>query len=99
MNSTRRMRRPGYDLTNLASLAWDPASVVIDALRKLGPAATPVQIRNYLVPLKTAGVNGMHDFRNEPQRGLGLSEIVVTHWSSAANTWQVISKPTGIPLE
>ena len=90
--------RAGLRPDNLASLAWDPASVVIDALTKLGAAATPVQIRNYLVPLKTAEVNGVHDFRSEPQRGLGYSEIVVTHWSPRANTWQVISKSTGIPL-
>jgi branched-chain amino acid transport system substrate-binding protein len=90
--------RAGLRPDNLASLGWDPASVVIDALRKLGPSATPVQIRDYLMPLKTAGVNGLHDFIKQPQRGLGFSEIVVTQWSPSANTWQVVSRPTGTPL-
>jgi len=83
-----------------SELAWDPATIVVDALRKLGPDATAVKIRDYLVGLKGyAGVNGLYDFEAQPQRGLSVANAVVTHWSADAKTWQVVSKATGIPLD
>jgi branched-chain amino acid transport system substrate-binding protein len=83
-----------------SELAWDPAMIVVDILRKLGPDATAVKIRDYLVGLKGyAGVNGLYDFEAQPQRGLSVTNAVVTRWSADAKTWQVVSKATGIPLE
>jgi branched-chain amino acid transport system substrate-binding protein len=83
-----------------SELAWDPALILVDALKKLGPKATAQQIRDYLVALKGyAGINGIYDFEKVPQRGLDVSNAVVTRWNSAAKTWQVVSKATGIPLE
>jgi branched-chain amino acid transport system substrate-binding protein len=89
-------QQAGMRPDNLSSLAWDPAFIIIDALRKLGPNATATQIHDYLANAKVPGVNGIHDYKKEPQRGLDLSALVVTLWSPSANTWQVISKPTGI---
>jgi branched-chain amino acid transport system substrate-binding protein len=83
-----------------SELAWDPALILADALKKLGPQATAQQIRDYLGALKGyAGINGIYDFEKVPQRGLDVSNAVVTRWNSAAKTWQVVSKATGIPLE
>jgi len=83
-----------------SELAWDPATIVVDALRKLGPDGAAVKIRDYLVGLKGyAGVNGLYDFEAQPQRGLSVANAVVTHWSADAKTWQVVSKATGIPLD
>jgi branched-chain amino acid transport system substrate-binding protein len=83
-----------------AGLAWDPALLVVDALRKLGPEATAVQVRDYLAKLKGfAGINGVYDFPKIPQRGLDEKDAVVTLWSPAQKAWEVVSKPTGIPLK
>jgi branched-chain amino acid transport system substrate-binding protein len=83
-----------------AGLAWDPALLVVDALRKLGPEATAVQVRDYLVKLQGfAGINGVYDFPKIPQRGLDEKDAVVTLWNPAQKAWEVVSKPTGIPLK
>jgi len=83
-----------------SELGWEPGMVLIHALQSLGPDATAVQVRDFLVHLKGfAGVNGIYDFEKSPQRGLDVSDTVVTRWSSEAKTWRVVSKPTGIPLE
>lgn len=83
-----------------SELAWDPAMILIDALRKLGPTATAVQVRDHLTKLKGfIGVNGTYDFQKTPQRGLDIDNVVVTQWSASDKHWVVKSKPTGIPLE
>jgi hypothetical protein len=45
-----------------------------------------------------AGVNGVYDFTATPQRGLDVTDAVVTRWAPAKNIWEIVSKPTGIPL-
>ncbi len=73
--------------------------IVVHALRTLGPRATAPQVRGFLEQLTDfAGVNGIYDFVKVPQRGLDVSDAVVTRWSTQAKTWQVVSKPTGVPL-
>jgi branched-chain amino acid transport system substrate-binding protein len=83
-----------------ASLAWDPMLITIDALRHLGTTASAQQVRDYIGALKGfAGINGIYDFQKSPQRGLGVQNAVVTLWNPAQQTWQMVSKPTGIPLD
>ena len=83
-----------------SELAWDPAMILIDALKKLGPTATAPQVRDYISKLKGyVGVNGTYDFTKTTQRGLDIDNVVVTRWSATEKHWQVMSKPTGIPLE
>ena len=83
-----------------ATLAWDPAMIVIDALQHLGPKATAQQVRDYIGALKGfAGINGVYDFPKIPHRGLGVQGAVVTLWSPTKQTWELVSKPTGIPLD
>jgi len=80
--------------------AWDPGMLMAHALRTVGPDATAAQIHDFLVHLKGyAGINGIYDFERVPQRGVDIDDAVVTRWSPQANTWQVVSKPTGVPLE
>jgi branched-chain amino acid transport system substrate-binding protein len=83
-----------------ASLAWDPAMIVVDALRHLGPNATAKEVRDHIAKLKGyAGINGLYDFPKMPQRGLDVDGAVMTLWSQAHQTWELVSKPTGIPLD
>ena len=82
-----------------ATLAWDPAMIIIDALRHLGPDATAQQVRDYVANLKGyAGINGVYDFPKNPQRGLDVQGVIITLWSPAHQTWELVSKPTGVPL-
>ncbi len=82
-----------------STLAWDPAMILVDALRHLGPEATAQQVRDFIAGLQGyAGINGIYDFPKIPQRGLDVQGAVITLWSPAHQTWDVVSKPTGIPL-
>jgi branched-chain amino acid transport system substrate-binding protein len=81
-----------------STYAWDPALLVVEALRKLKPDATAEDLRAYLRELKGfAGVNGLYDFKAVPNRGLDESNVIVTRWDPAAQTWAVVSDPLGIP--
>ena len=83
-----------------AALAWDPTTITIDALKKLGPNATAPQVREYLSHLKGyAGVDGTYDFERIPQRGLDVQDAVVTRWTPDKNRWVPVSQPAGQPLK
>lgn len=82
-----------------SSSAWDPTMIFVSALRKLGPTATAAHVRDYIAHLRGfPGVYGMYDFEKYPQRGLGEDSAVVTRWVPARKTWEIVSRPTGIPL-
>ena len=83
-----------------ASIAWNTGLIVVDALRKLGPKVTAVQLRDHLAGLKSfPGIDGVHDFAASPQRGLDLSDVVVTRWDPAKHVWVPLSKAGGEPLQ
>jgi len=55
-------------------LAWDPTMMVIAAFKKFGLGATSEQIRSTIAGLKGyVGVNGVYDFHEIPQRGIGVN--------------------------
>lgn len=79
--------------------AWDPAMLVVDALRKLGPDVTAAKLRAYLVGVRGwVGVNGPYDFKSNPQRGVGEANVVVVRWDPPVNTAVAVSKAGGAPL-
>jgi branched-chain amino acid transport system substrate-binding protein len=82
-----------------AALAWDPGMLVIGAYRKLGFEAKPEQIRAYLAGVQGwAGINGIYDFVRQPQRGLDVTDSVVTRWMPEKKAWVIVSKPGGLRL-
>jgi branched-chain amino acid transport system substrate-binding protein len=67
---------------------WDAASIVIAALRKLGPNATATQIRGYIANLQGwTGVTGTYDFKAIPQRGVNWRSVVMARWDPARESW------------
>jgi branched-chain amino acid transport system substrate-binding protein len=81
-------------------LAWDPAGIIVDALRALPEGAGAAELHDRLLLLKGyAGIAGIYDFVKSPQRGLSLDNVIITRWNPAADRWDQVSKPTGIPLE
>lgn len=83
-----------------SSFAWDPAMLVVSALRKLGPTVKGEELRNYLSQLKgVSGVNGTYDFTAVPQRGLADINVYITRWDSDKKTWVAVSESRGTPLK
>jgi branched-chain amino acid transport system substrate-binding protein len=82
---------------NLAStLAWDPASLIIDALKKLGPDVTTDQLNDYIQHLNGwVGINGVYNFTDGSQRGIGIDGVVIDRWDAGKGDFVVISKPGG----
>ena len=94
------MKAAGIRVDEGHTLAWDPAMIVVDALRKLSLDATPAQLRDYLMNLRGwDGINGTYDFRAIPQRGVGIGSVVMVRWIKAKDTWVGVSKPGGSPLK
>jgi branched-chain amino acid transport system substrate-binding protein len=82
------------------ALAWDPAFLTIDALKRLGPEANAQQIKSYLENLRGwNGIDGTYDFRSVPQRGVGINSVVITRWDPVKQGWTGMSKMGGMPLK
>jgi branched-chain amino acid transport system substrate-binding protein len=78
---------------------WDPALIVISALRKLGPDADAKTLLNYMLTLHDfAGTNGIFDFRGGDQRGQALSTLVMVKWDPKIKDVTPVSEPGGKPL-
>ena len=85
------------DMVGIAS--WDPAMLVVSALRKLGTGMTAAQLREYLDSLRGfVGVNGQYDFRAMPQRGLTENSLLIVRWDPARNAAVAVSKFGGSAL-
>ena len=88
----RAFEAQGIDPDVPHNLSWDPAMILVQALRKLGTGATAKQVLDYLEPLHgVAGTNGIFDYRDGSQRGLGLSSVVVVKWDAAKKNWSTVS--------
>jgi branched-chain amino acid transport system substrate-binding protein len=77
---------------------WDPVLILVDALNKLGPAATAAQVRDFINGYRGVGVFGPYDFRAVPQRGVGVNSVIMVRWSPDKGTWTGVSKAGGEPL-
>jgi hypothetical protein len=82
---------------NLAStLAWDPASMIVDAFKKLGTTVNADQLNDYIQHLNGwVGINGNYDYRDGSQRGIGIDGVVIDRWDAAKDDFVVVSKPGG----
>lgn len=93
------MKARNLPIDNVAATSWDATSIVVDALRKLGTAATPAQLRAHIDGLSDyAGIWGVYNFKNDPQRGLDAANAIVTRWSLQEKRFVWASEPGGKPL-
>ena len=93
------MKEAGMPQDFQTGMAWDPAMVVIDALRKVGPNATAEQLHNYIENLHGyTGITGTYDFRDGSQRGVGVESTMIMSWDPAKLDFVTVSKPGGNPL-
>jgi len=83
----------------LSAIPWDPAMIVVSALRKLGPDATAEQIRAYIAGLRGyVGTNGRYDFSKVPQRGLSAENAYVVRWDGPGDRFVPVSRGGGVPV-
>jgi branched-chain amino acid transport system substrate-binding protein len=84
----------------IQSFSWDPASIVIDAMRAVGPDAGADQIRQYIENLHDyIGINGVYDFRDGSQRGLTEHNLMIMRWDIDKGTWSAVSGLGGGPIK
>jgi branched-chain amino acid transport system substrate-binding protein len=89
----------GTEPDMLTISAWDPAMVLVDAIKKLGTNVTGPKLRDYLVNLKGwTGVDGPYDYVANPQRGIGGQNVVMVRWDATAGKGQAVSEYGGKPL-
>lgn len=78
------------------TLSWDPAMIILDGYRHLGNDATAAQFREYINTLHGfAGINGIYDFRDGTQHGVGENGLVVVRYNPANDTFIPVSKRSG----
>jgi branched-chain amino acid transport system substrate-binding protein len=70
---------------------YDQVMMVVNAFRKLGPNATALQLRNYIINAHFNGVNGTYDFAAHPGQGLGSNGVVMLRWNVAKDSFDAVS--------
>jgi branched-chain amino acid transport system substrate-binding protein len=94
------LKKRGLKADNMEATSWDAGLIVIAALKKLGPAATAEQVRSYIANLTDfAGVDGIYDFKANPERGLGPDSAIVVRYDAKTKAWAWLTKPGGEPLK
>lgn len=77
-------------------LSWDPAQLLIGAIKKLGVNATATQILKYMENLhNVAGIYGVYNTSTSNHRGLSTSDVTMTVWNGSSFT--PVSGPGGTP--
>jgi branched-chain amino acid transport system substrate-binding protein len=80
-----------------ATMAWDPAMILIDAYRHLGVDASADKVRDYIENLHGwIGVNGVYDFSGGSQRGLGENACLILRYDGPTDTFITSSRPMGL---
>ncbi len=78
------------------TLGWDPTLIVVDAIKHLGPNASPGDYRKYINGLHGfAGIDGIYDFRDGSGHGIGQNGVIMTRWNAAADDFKQVSKRSG----
>jgi branched-chain amino acid transport system substrate-binding protein len=98
-NLTESLAKGGAQPDMLTISSWDPAMLLVDALRELGPDVKAEKLRDYLLNLKGwVGADGPYDFAANPQRGVGGNNVVMVRWDSQQGSGTAVSNFGGQPL-
>ncbi len=94
------LRERGLKADNMEATSWDAGLIVVAALRALGPDASAEQIRQYIAGLTDfAGIDGIYDFKANPERGLGADSAIVVRYEAHPKSWVWLTQPGGAPLK
>jgi branched-chain amino acid transport system substrate-binding protein len=87
-------------MTPGSGFAWDPALIVVSALRKLGPAATADQLHDYIENLRSfPAASGTYDFTRGDQHGLNTNAVIFLTYDQAGNTFVPATTGGGVPIK
>jgi branched-chain amino acid transport system substrate-binding protein len=90
----------GAIMTPNDDYAWDPASLIVAGLRKLGTDATAAQLRDYILHVRgLVGIGGTYDFTTGNMHGISDDGVMVVEYDPAKQTFVAVSKPGGVPLK
>ena len=93
----------GFKADNNTADTWDAALITVTGLRALGPNATAAQLRDWILKLKGfAGINGLYDFTQFPDRGLSHDTTALIRYDPHGPDgprWQWVSEVGGAPLK
>jgi branched-chain amino acid transport system substrate-binding protein len=93
------LKARGLKADNVEATSWDAGLIVIAALRALGPGASAEQVRTYIANLTDfAGIDGIYDFKANPERGLGPDSSIVVRYDAQEKAWVWLTHPGGAPL-
>lgn len=93
------LKKRNLKADNQIATTWDAGLIIASGLQKLGPKATGQELRDYIASLtRFPGVDGVYDFKANPQRGLGPDSSTVTTYDPGKDAWVWLSKPGGEPL-
>jgi branched-chain amino acid transport system substrate-binding protein len=81
---------------NPNNTAWDPAMILIDAYRHLGTDASAAAIRDFIHGQHGwTGINGVYDYSDPEQRGLGASALVMYRYDAKTTLFTAVTRPGG----
>jgi branched-chain amino acid transport system substrate-binding protein len=93
---TAAMKAAGIPQDFQAGIAWDPAMIVIDGLRKLGPTASAAALHTYIEGLTNyVGITGTYNFSDGKQRGLTLDDLLIMRWDNDTSAFVAVGKLGG----
>jgi branched-chain amino acid transport system substrate-binding protein len=93
------MKRLGFTPDIMNGTGWDPAMLIVSALRKVGPDGSAADVHAYLEGLNGwTGILGKYDFRASSQRGLGRDAVYIARWDPAGESWIAVSRGGGVPI-
>jgi len=94
----KEMSAAGIHASFPQNLAYDPAMLIVGALRKLGPNATAAQLRDYIEHIHgLVGIDGIYDFSDGSQRGVGLNAARMYRWDAAKKDFVQVARGNGKP--
>jgi branched-chain amino acid transport system substrate-binding protein len=78
------------------NIGWDPAMILVTALRAVGTNASAQQVRDYILNLHGwVGIQGVYDFRDGMQRGIGAQSQIMDRWDKSRDVFLPVSRPAG----
>ena len=97
------LAKHGMKADNNTADTWDAAFITVTGLRALGPDASPEKLRAWIAQLKDfAGINGIYDFTQFPDRGLSHNTSALVRYEPKGPDgahWEWVSEIGGAPLK
>ena len=89
----------GLTPQNGENQVWDPTLILLDGIKKYGFDVTATQLRDYVNNEQGwTGIYGTFDFKNIPQRGVGVDAVIIQYWDPVKEQFVGVSRPGGAAL-